>query len=406
MKTPSPLAAALLMLAASASAQLLSGPSGSGFSMTGTSQSPFSFGSTSGPVDDVVFKCGTVPYIACTDVHMNKREAIRISGVCPAPASAACTEYLMSTRGATNPAETIAAYTPPPGREWASPDCQRIPCRLADPPPTDEIVVTGRRPTAPTESGLPYDQQPGFIGPPAPPSGPSMPPPFSSAEFQRELADARSDNQHTVVDLGNNRYGVVLDDGSVSVCGRGQCSTPRPASEFPDLADRIQAATSLNSGAGSLNDDNPNGFTKSSNPPSTPPGDSGRSGRSGQGTTAPPSEDVASNPSDEARTSGGDAGAFFRGNGGGGQGAGAGGTSGNGYAAAAANGKEEAIATQAAELDGVFTYIKTREIKAKIDRTEGAVTSGGDGTFVTPNTAPDANAGDLKFKGTQSGANR
>lgn len=402
MNTRNPLAAALLLLAGSASAQLLSGPSGNGFSMTGTSQSPLSFGGSSGPVDDVVFKCGTVPYIACTDVHMNKRENIRISGVCPAPASAACTEYLMSTRGATNPAETIAAYTPPPGREWASPDCQRIPCRLADPVVLDEIVVTGRRNPAPTESGLPYDQQPGFIGPPAPPSGPSLPPAFSAADFQRELSAARSDSQNTVVDLGDNRYGVVLDDGSVSVCGMGQCAAPRPASEFPGLADQIQAANSLNNGAGSLNDGNPQGFTPSSNK-RTPPAP-GSSGRPSQGTP-PPADDVASNPSDEARASGGDAGSFFRSNGGG-MGASAGGTSGNGYAAAAADGQQEAIATEAAELDGVFTYIKTQEIKASIDRTAGAVTTGGDGTFVTPKTTPDANAGDLQFRGTQSGANR
>lgn len=396
MKTPNPLAAALLLVAASASAQLLSGPAGgSGFSMTGTSS--FSLGSNSGPVDDVVFKCGTVPYIACTDVHMNKREAIRISGVCPAPASAACTQYLMSTRGGSNPAETIGAYDPPV--QWASPDCQHYGCLLAEPVVLDEIVVTGRRRPAPTDSGLPYDQQPGFIGPPAPPSGPSMPPPFSPADFQRELADARSDNQYPVVDLGDNRYGVVLEDGTVSVCGLGQCAMPRPASEFPNLADQIQAANSLNNGAGSINDGNPNGFTPSSNK-QTPPGPA----RSGT-PPPPPADDVASNPSDEARTSGGDAGSFFRSNGGG-VGASAGGTSGGGYAAAAANGKEEAIATEAAALDGVFTYIKTQEIKAEIDRTAGAVTTGGDGTFVTPATTPDANAGNLQFKGTQSGANR
>lgn len=395
MKTSNPLAAALLLIAASASAQPLAGGYNFG---GGQNTTPFSLGAASGPVDDIVFKCGTVPYIACTAEHMNKRENIRITGICPAPASKACTDYLMRARGAANPVETIGAYDPPV--QWASPDCQHYGCLLAEPVVLDEIVVTGRRNPAPTESGLPYDQQPGFIGPPAPPSGPSMPPPFSPGEFQRELADARSDNQHTVVDLGNNRYGVVLDDGSVSVCGRGQCSTPRPANEFPNLAEQIQLARSLNNGD-SINKENPGGFTPASNrqpPGTTPPGGSGRS------ATPPPSDEVASTSSNEARGSGNDAGNFFRSNGGGDMGAS--GATGGGYAAAATNGKEEAIATEAAELDGVFTYIKTQEIKAAIDRTAGAVTSGGDGTFVTPNSAPDANAGNLQFKGTQSGANR
>ncbi len=406
MKTPPPLAAALLLIAASASAQPLAG--GYNFS-GGQNTTPFSFGGASGPVDDIVFKCGTVPYIACTDVHLNKREAIRIAGTCPAPASAACTAYLMSTRGATNPAETIAAYDPPPDMEWADPRCQQIPCRVV--PRTDEIVVTGRRnPTA-------YDQEPGFIGPPAPPKAKSnLPPAFSPAEFQRELADARAQNEdsgsgYTVVDMGDNRYGVVLDDGSVSVCGLGQCTMPRPASEFPNLADQIQAARSLNNGD-SINKENPNGFTMASNkqnPPGAAPGGGGRQtppppGGGGRQTPPPPGGGpVAAN--NEARGSGNDAGEFFK-SGGGAAGMGAGGSQGGGYAAAAANGKEEAIAAHAAELDGVFTYIKTQEIKAEIDRTAGSVMSGGDGTFVTPATTPDANAGDLQFKGTQSGANR
>jgi hypothetical protein len=202
--------------------------------------------------------------------------------------------------------------------------------------------------------------------------------------------------------MGDNRYGVVLDDGSVAVCGLGQCAMPRPASEFPNLAEQIQLARSLNNGD-SINKENPGGFTTSSNkqtPGTTPPGGSGRT------AAPPPSDEVASTSSNEARGSGNDAGDFFKSGGGGGAGSSAGGATGGGYAAAAANGKEEAIATQAAELDGVFTYIKTQEIKAAIDKTAGAVTSGGDGTFVTPATTPDANAGDLQFKGTQSGANR
>lgn len=388
MKTSNPLAAALLLIAASASAQPLAGGYNFG---GGQNTTPFSLGAASGPVDDIVFKCGTVPYIACTAEHMNKRENIRITGICPAPASAACTAYLMSTRGAANPVETIAAYDPPPDMVWADPRCQQIPCRVV--PRTDEIVVTGRRRPAPTDSGLPYDQQPGFIGPPAPPRNQGPQPFTDETAFRQAMREQENLTPGKVVDLGNNTYAVDTGDGNYSIgglCNGAPCNgMPKRADEIPGLADALQLANSLNNG-------NKSGFGPTST--QTPPAGSGRTS---QGTP-----DVASTPSSEAQNSGGDAGSLFRSNGGG-RGAPAGGTSGSGYAATAASSEDQVIKTAAADLDDIrLTHIKTQEIQKGLDATEKSVAGGMDGTFATPGASPDANAGDLKFRGTQSEANR
>lgn len=395
MNTRPPLAAALLLLASAAAAQPYAAGAGAGFSMTGVNTNAFSFSLPPGPVDDVVFKCGTVPYIACTDVHMNKREAIRIAGRCPEPASPACVEFLMKNSASANPAETIAAYTPPPGREWASPTCQRIPCRLADAP--SAVGFAAGFAAGPPPASSSYEDEPGFIGPPSPPKS-SLPPAFDAKDFQKELAAARAESQNTIVDMGDNRYGVVLDDGTVAVCGNGLCSRPRPASEFPKLADQIQLARNESfsfNGASA-------GGRKNTGSPSVPGPDN-----AGKTNGSPNPADEVTSASDEARGSGNDAGNFFRSgsdDSGSRSGSGAGSGGSDGYASAA--GKDQVIKTKAAELDGVYTYNKTQEIKATIEKTAGAVTGGVDGTFATPANTPDANAGDLKFKGTRSGSNQ
>lgn len=375
MKTLKPLAAALLLIGSSASAQLLNPGAGSGFSLTGNAPAPYSF-SLPSAVDDVVFKCGTPPYIPCTDVHMNKREAIRIAGRCPEPAIQSCIDFLMKNSPSSNPAETIAAYTPPPGTQWASPDCTHIPCRLADSPGTGA-----------TESGLPYDQQPGFIGPPAPPKN-NLPPAFDAKDFQKELAEARADNQYPIVDLGDNRYGVVLDNGTVSVCGRGQCTMPRPAAEFPDLPERLQAAQSLNSGAGSINNDNPGGFSLSSNK-QTP--DLNNAGRTAGGSPAVPDTSA----SDEARGFGEQAAndsAAISGTAGGLPGADSGGTSVASNGGGAAGGTEEVIKTRAEALGSIeITYSRLQKTEADIKGAAGAFNSGAMTGFASPNAPAPAN---------------
>lgn len=376
MKIPNPLAAALLLIASAAAAQPFSAGAGSGFSLTGANSSPLLLAPGAGPIDEMVFKCSTPPYVQCTAAQLNLREAVRTSGKCPQPAIPACVDYLMRQSGASNPAETIAAYTPPDGMKWASPDCTHIPCKLVDDSRKstviDGIVVTGRR----------YDQQPGFIGPPAPLKN-ALPPAFDSKEFQKELAAARADNQYTVVDMGDNRYGIVFDDGNVSVCGAGQCTMPRPASDFPKLPEMIQAAQSLNSGAGSINNDNP-GFTASSNK-QTP--NLNNAGRTAGGAPADPGPGASA--SNEAREFGQQAAndsAAISGTSGSG-GSGAGGTSvASGGAAAAGPGEGEVIKTRAEALGSIeITYSRLQKTEADIKGAAGAFDKGQMTDFAAPN---------------------
>lgn len=234
MNIGTPLAAALLMTASAATAQTLAAPGLGGFG--GTTAGSFSLNGASAADDDMLFKCDTPPYAACTAAQLNRRAALRASGTCPPPAGKACVDYLMKNTASSNPAETIAAYTPPEGVQWASPDCQHIPCKLAEKPD----AAAGETPAAPSNL--------------------KGPPPFDAKDFQKELANARADGKNTIVDLGDNRYGVVLDNGDVSVCGPGKCAAPRPAGDFPGLAAKIQdarqEAASINNGRGSINDGN------------------------------------------------------------------------------------------------------------------------------------------------------
>src|SRR5688572_12085714 len=94
MNIKNPLAAALLMISASASAQLLyPGPSAAD--------------------DEMVFKCGFVPYRLCTEQELAARRAAVMSGRCPMPASDACQRFMMQNGDTTQPAGTIAAKNPP-----------------------------------------------------------------------------------------------------------------------------------------------------------------------------------------------------------------------------------------------------------------------------------------------------
>jgi hypothetical protein len=358
MKTRNPLAAALLLLASSAPAQLLN----PGASFGTSSQSPFSLSGASASDDDMVFKCSTPPYIACTTAQMNRRELVRETRVCPSPVSKACTDYLESAAGRPLSTGPIQLLGNSPDVKWASPDCTHIPCRLADSP----------------ASGLPYDRQPGFIGPPAPPQN-NLPPAFDPKDFQKELAAARAESQNTIVDMGDNRYGVVLEDGTVSVCGSGLCSMPRPASEFPKLAEQIQAAVSLNSGGESLNNGNPNGFTASSNKQTPNLDNSGR-------TNAPEQAAANNNPSEEARSFGQQAAsdsAAVSGTSAFGSAAG-GSVASGGYASAAT--EDQVIKTKAASLGSIeITYSRLQKTEADIQGAAGAFKDGQMTGFASPN---------------------
>jgi len=262
MNIRNPLAATLLLASSFATAQT------SNFSMIGET--------------DMVEKCGTVPYRACTPEELQERaRRAGNTGYC-LPLDTSCQSNFMTNAGASNPTETIAAYTPPPGVQWASPDCQRIPCRTVGSPGGD----------------VPYDQQPGFIGPPAPPKVNAGPPPFPPEVFQQELANAQAESPNPVIDMGDGRYGAVLEDGTVAVCGLGQCAMPRPASDFPGLEAKIQdarqQAASINSGMNSLNDGSGsiNGGNKSTPNKSAPGADEpvnlANSGRTGAATDMGP----------------------------------------------------------------------------------------------------------------------
>ncbi|MCM2305721.1 MAG: hypothetical protein NDJ72_13555, partial [Elusimicrobia bacterium] len=127
MKTLKPLAAALLLLASPAAAQLLAGPSGGGFNFGGTG----SLASQAAPVTDFTFRCGTPPWKACTDVEMNQRQAILIARKCPAPVSNACSSWLI----ANTDAGAIEWLGNNPDVQWEDPvHCNFIPCRTVNSP--------------------------------------------------------------------------------------------------------------------------------------------------------------------------------------------------------------------------------------------------------------------------------
>ena len=369
MNTRTPLAAALLMTASAAFAQPLAtpnfaGPNGLGGGGAGLAA----------PLSDGDFSCSEaklehIPFAPCTTAQLNNREAVKISGKCPEPASNACKDFFGRLSGAGNISDPIAAYTLLPGQAWASPTCTHIPCRTVGSP-------TG---------AIPYDQEPGFIGPPAPPvdrsaahSGESpLPPAFDAKDFQKELADARANNEDPalkIIDLGNNRYGVVGPNG-VNVCGKGQCDIkPRPLTSFVNIKDQLQAANNINSGADSINNGQPKGnksagFTAQSNPSNLP-------GASDNGSTPPSAHDVGAGI-------GGDQGRISKGFGtGAGSTGGAGGSDSGGDVAAK---DKEVIKVDGKTLkmpDG-YTYTHLAETAAVLDKTATAVRKSG-GVFAAP----------------------
>jgi hypothetical protein len=247
MNTRTPLIAAFLIMASSAFAESIS---------------PLA------QMDDLVFKCGTPPWQLCTDVELNKRQQVLGARACPVPASAACQSFLVANGDQTgavqfmgnqaNPATAngeffmkcdTVPYRPCNMAETAQRDQylktlakqeeashQMIDPKASAPTTGDEIVVTGTRP---------------------------LPPPFDAKDFQKELADSRADNDKKVVALPNNRIGIVNEDGTVYVCGKGQCDLkPRKPENVPGLTEALQADKSLNSGNLAINSDTPNGTPK------------------------------------------------------------------------------------------------------------------------------------------------
>jgi hypothetical protein len=284
MNARTPLAAAFLIMASNAMAQI--GVNGALPVNNSAGANPL-FGGSASPADDLTYKCNLPPYAACSATQLNERSQVLSSRTCPPPATSACQSFLMANGDSgTGAVQFMGAQSNPAtanGEFFMK--CDTVPYRpcnmqetvqrdqylkalakqeeashqmVASKNPTsttvDEIVVTGTRP---------------------------LPPPFDSKDFQKELADARADNSKKVVDLGNNRIGIVNDDGKVFVCGKGQCDLkPRKPENVPGFAEAMQRDQSLNSGNVSINSENPNGTPKGvpkgvGTPPAsqTPPAD-------------------------------------------------------------------------------------------------------------------------------------
>lgn len=399
MNTLKPLAASLLLLAASASAQPSLFPTGNGnntgggFSMTsgnGGYFNPASFANAagSGPIPDASFACTSqdnlhIPYASCTDAQLADRK--RFNGECPAK-STACKEYLQRQLSGSNPAATIAAYTPPPGREWASPTCQRIPCALADEP--QEIVVTAPR------SARPGDDD--FVGPMPPPgwpppnqqvganfsplsAGANTPAPApTAADFARAFEDAKASYGDKAIDLGNNQYGILDETGDgMSVCGLSGCKKASQ-SEHQDKIQQAQAERRAFNNNGDTGNNKTGGqVAGAGSGGSESDDDSGAPGGGGGGSLGRGFAD------DQASISGaGGGGSSSSGSGGGGASSG----DGKGY-----------IAVKPSEVAPVgsiqITHTALMKTESDINGAERAFTSGQNG-FAAPNDDTGSGAGD------------
>lgn len=372
MKTPTPLAAALLLIAASAAAQ----PLATGFSMTGANSnaSPFALQLAPGsaPVDEMVFKCGTVPYVACTTAQTNLREAVRVSKKCPQPAIPACVDFLMKLSNSTNPAETIAAYNPPPGTQWASPDCTHIPCRLADSP----TAPSNPGASAQTLAGRSYEDEPGFIGPPSPfrtnNAAGSTPPPMTDAEYEQVFQGIKESYGADAIDLGNKTYGILTDDGLMSVCSPTDCRQAQQ-SEFADKIQQARAEAVAFTGASG-------GGQTNKTVPSTP-------GINNAGQTGSVNQADDTSPSDEAKGMGRQAAADSVAV------SGTSGSSGSGSSVASSGSPssggataEQVIKTKAAALGSIeITYTRLQQTEDTIKGAAGAFNNGQMTGFASPN---------------------
>lgn len=380
MNIRNPLALALLMTASAASASPAPGTNQPLPTFNfGATASPFSMtagANTTSDLDDQTFNCTSqdnlhIPWASCTAQQLKDRA--RFNGVC-SPKSQACKDYMQRTLSGTNPAGTIAAYTPPPGSEWASPDCTHFPCRTKGSPggEVEEIVVTGRRSPPPSSN---YEDDPNFVGPrlpreQAPPaafsanSAPPAPPPMTEKEYQKTLADMKGTYGDKVVDLGNKTYGVLDEKGDgMSICGPSGCSRGRQ-SEHQDAIQKARAEANAftgTSGGGTSNPPKSGGQTAGGPPPSQDDDSGGSRSPRGMGAAFAGETGIASSGS-------------------GGSGYSASGASGGG-----SEGKTEVIKdSNGIKLNREFTYIKTAEIDRQIE-TEAKAFAKGQPGFAAPN---------------------
>ena len=294
MKTRTPLAAAFLIMASSATAQ----PVGSAnpIVVTNLAAPPAAFGAPPDTEDDLVFKCGLTA-AGCTTAQLNKRSQYMSQG-CPQPISIACRDFFMLNGSATilqfmgNQSNPLTANDDffkkcgtSPWRPCTKSEDDQLRAFLAAHQHEDEHQMIDPR------KG--YGVAGGMVGPPAPDASVEeaivvtgtrpLPPPFDAKDFAKTLADARANNEKKVVAVGN-RFAIVNEDGTVNVCGKGKCDLkPRKPENVPGFADALQLYASINSGNSSNS-----GYTS---------GNKG-TGVSADGPTGPASRTPAPNAAD------------------------------------------------------------------------------------------------------------
>lgn len=389
MKTP--LAAALLLTALTASAQLtLTQPQ---FSLTTTSQEPpagtldlskYNAPGTKIPSDQA-FNCSTysnlhIPYKFCTPEEETER--LSFLGFCPWN-NKPCKDYMeriMLPKG-DSPAEVLGAKDSGPAAA-----CQVPPC-LAEPPAAAPIAASARTP----QSG---DSD--FIGPPVPPG-------FYDEQDKKELAKARTEigdnGVKDVIDLGNGAIAKMRDDGTVQMCGRGSgCAKPVPADSVdnPKIAEWVVENKGY---AGVNNNPNGGGMKSMSNPPS------GRGAQSTEGAPQDPGSGGSAGGQEDTQSAfdkGAGMGRDLVALGGGGGSSGSGSSPMSDVPGAEAGAAAKPIAVSQAEVEAQvakgYSYIAVKEAAANSD----AIIKGGAKALETNVEANDAG---LEYRGTQSEAN-
>jgi len=262
MNIRNPLAAALLLTATQSIAQPTLNPT-----PNPNLASFYGVSSSASLLDDATFSCSSpllvhIPYAPCTSQQLRDRESFY--GVCP-PQSVACKDYMVRLLSGANPAGTIAAHTPPPDTEWASPTCTHIPCALKE-----------------NKSGDTKKDEP---------------------NNNSEVNDAIQGPPQMVDMPEGGPQGKMLQypSGRVEYCFDNSCSktsgtpmTPKEAAAYlkNEYADQKQLANSINSGSPSLTNagNSISGLGMDDSGSNTPSGDTSRTNTNTGGATPPPSE--------------------------------------------------------------------------------------------------------------------
>lgn len=253
MNLTPPLAAALLMTAASAFASPApTSTPATGFGLTypytdplGTS--PLGTFQTTNMPDDATFNCSSdynlhIPYASCT----KEQVAHRLTYIGPCGSSQACADY-------------FRRITPDPVQLQGQADGEAAAKENA------KQAVT----KTPAAANYPKPGDPDFIGP--------MPESFYKEQEQKAVAEARKEIGYNgvkdVVDLGGGNIAKMRDDGTVEMCGRGSCEKPVPAENVknPKIQEWVTNAEANRNYAGDtgfgVNSAPPGGRGQSNPPP-------------------------------------------------------------------------------------------------------------------------------------------